>query len=614
MRDDPDLGNLPSPVPRALIDAELAALAASAGFRRSPRHVRFLRHLVQATLDGQHHRLREMALGVEVFLRNATRFDPRSDTIVRVEARRLRQKLAAYYADEGLDARLQFVLPVGRYAVQVQRRSPRDPALRNRNSVAVHDFSLAAGGDLVDLQADTALAGALSAELAAAVQRLNGLRVVAAGAAPPGGPGAALGRAAQRLKVDSVVLGQLVRAGTELVLQLRLLRVEDGHVMWSRQAVLEREHPLLALEALARGIVSTLQRDAAERQLQRIHLSGSTPYLHSLAGGGPTARGMELLALARVAMRRNGADDYRKAVQLAEEAVVAMPGYAGAFALLAEALIGSVASTTVPARPMLDSARRAAERAIELDPELAESLGQLGQLLFIDARDWPAAEARLLEALRLAPASASAHARYAFLSMMGRRFADAHAAYAEARDLDPLSLLYRCHAALVHLYAGDHDAAASGLDAVLEVDCGHLVALALRAALDLYRGNSPAALKAYAHLDRQHPKLSIGLCGLAQAQAMNGDGPAARAGLARLLRDFDNGYVSPYQIAMVQARLGDVPATLRWLDSAARMTDYNFVCAGVDPCFDTLRRDPAFGALLRRHGLASVADPVVPDP
>ena len=83
---------------RAQVDAELARLAASAAFARSPRHVRFLTHLAHATLSGDTGRLREMAVGVDVFYRSQSRFDPRRDSIVRAEARRLRQKLARFEA------------------------------------------------------------------------------------------------------------------------------------------------------------------------------------------------------------------------------------------------------------------------------------------------------------------------------------------------------------------------------------------------------------------------------------------------------------------------------------------------------------------------------------
>lgn len=116
-----------------LITAELDRLAASAAFKRAHRHLRFLRHLLALSRAGDSAGLREMALGVAVFHRPADQFDPRSDSIVRVEARRLRQKLAAYYAAEGREARLEFRLPVGSYALQLLPRAaataPRTAAL-----------------------------------------------------------------------------------------------------------------------------------------------------------------------------------------------------------------------------------------------------------------------------------------------------------------------------------------------------------------------------------------------------------------------------------------------------------------------------------------------------
>lgn len=108
-------------IPPPLIEAELERIAASSAFRRSARHVRFIRHLVACTLAGEAARLREMALGVDVFHRSAAGFDPRRDSIARVEARRLRDKLARYYAGEGRDAPLRFELPVGRYEIGIRR-------------------------------------------------------------------------------------------------------------------------------------------------------------------------------------------------------------------------------------------------------------------------------------------------------------------------------------------------------------------------------------------------------------------------------------------------------------------------------------------------------------
>ncbi|MFN0182624.1 MAG: tetratricopeptide repeat protein [Aquabacterium sp.] len=580
----------------ALIDAELARLAGSALFRRSPRHLRFLRHLVQCSLKGEAARLREVALGVEVFLRSAARFDPRQDSIVRVEARRLRQKLARWYADEGADSRLEFVLRPGRYEVELRRR---EPWAQPRGSVAV--FELPPSPAL-----PAALQATLGAELAAVLARLNGLRVVRGGALPADDE-AALRHASGPLQVDHAVLGRVSAVGSDAVLQLRVLRCDDAGELWSRRALLPAEGgtPVLeVLETLARGIVSALHRDAAQRQLQRVRVAGSQPLLRALAQGGPSAEGLELLGLARIALRRNDVEGCRKAVQLCDKAVALMPGHAAAFALLAEALIATVAMTALPPLPTLQAARRAAERAIELDPEGADAHGQLGYLQVVHERNWPAAEAALLRALQRAPALASAHVRYGWSLMMHRRFAEARACYREARSLDPLSLLYRAHEALIALYERDWARSDAGLAAVLDVMPDHLLAQALRAALLLYRGRTADALAAYQALHQRFPGLSIGRCGLAQVHALRGDSGAARQELQRLLDAHDAGYVSPYQIAMVQARLGDDDQALHWLAEAARRSDFNFVCVAVDPAFDAVRALPSGQQLLRDTGFA----------
>jgi tetratricopeptide (TPR) repeat protein len=585
---------------QALIDSELARLAASPLFRRSPRHVRFLRHLVQCTLAGETARLREVALGVEVFLRSAQRFDPRLDSIVRVEARRLRQKLDRYYAEDGADARLAFVLRAGRYDVVLHRR---EPPTQGRGSVAVFDLPLAPA-------LEASLQSTVATELASLLTRLNGLRVVRGGPLPDGGDEAALRHAQHRLQVEHVVLGHLSPADGDAVLQLRVLRCDDAHPLWARRALLQAGEPVLALETLetlARGIVATLHRDAAQRQLQRVRLAGSQPLLRALAHGGPTAEGQDLLGLARIALRRQDVASCRKAVQLCDQAVALMPGHAPAFSLLAEALIATVGLTVLPPLPSLQAARHAATRAAELDPELADAQGQLGYLLVVHERDWPAAERHLLRALQLAPGQPAAHARYGWSLMMHRRFAEARACYAEARDLDPLSLLYRTHEALIALYEGDHSRCDAGLAAVLDVAPEYLLALALRAALRLYAGRLDEGLSAYQSLHARWPGLSIGRCGLAQAHALRGEMGAARVALQHLLDAHASGYVSPYQIAMVQARLGDEGAALHWLAGAAQQVDFNYVCVAVDPAFDSLRSRPGLQQLLRDTGFAHLA-------
>jgi predicted ATPase len=107
------LGGRDGTPPDGAIRASLARVLDSGAFREAPVLSRMLRHLVEHALSGAG-RLKEYAVGVEVFGRGAA-FDPRSDTIVRVQARRLRSRLRQYYQAEGCQEAVIIDVPKGRY-------------------------------------------------------------------------------------------------------------------------------------------------------------------------------------------------------------------------------------------------------------------------------------------------------------------------------------------------------------------------------------------------------------------------------------------------------------------------------------------------------------------
>ena len=101
--------------PEGALREALARLDGSRAFRNARRHRELLHHLLARLLAGDTAALKESVLAVEVFGRLAGSFDPVHDSIVRVELRRLRARLAAYYAAEGHGAPLRIALPVGSY-------------------------------------------------------------------------------------------------------------------------------------------------------------------------------------------------------------------------------------------------------------------------------------------------------------------------------------------------------------------------------------------------------------------------------------------------------------------------------------------------------------------
>jgi tetratricopeptide (TPR) repeat protein len=102
---------LPSP---DAAKAQLDRILASRGFSRSKSLSRFLTHIVQLTLAGDPDRLKEYCIGIEVFARGES-FDPKCDTIVRTQARKLRLRLDEYYKGSGAEDSLRIVVPKGGY-------------------------------------------------------------------------------------------------------------------------------------------------------------------------------------------------------------------------------------------------------------------------------------------------------------------------------------------------------------------------------------------------------------------------------------------------------------------------------------------------------------------
>jgi adenylate cyclase len=114
-----------TPIPEPDVRAELDRILASKSFSSATRLTRLLRYVVQKTLAGETDQLKEYSVGMEVFDRDE-KYDPRLDSIVRVEAGRLRSRLDEYYNGDGAASTIRISLPRGGYSALFERRT--DPA------------------------------------------------------------------------------------------------------------------------------------------------------------------------------------------------------------------------------------------------------------------------------------------------------------------------------------------------------------------------------------------------------------------------------------------------------------------------------------------------------
>src|SRR3954453_7636147 len=99
--------------------AELKSVLESSHFVRAPKLARFLSYLCEKLFSGQAVQIKEYSIGVEVFGRGES-FDQNMDSIVRVEANRLRKRLAEYYSGEGSSHRLKITIPIGQYVPEFE--------------------------------------------------------------------------------------------------------------------------------------------------------------------------------------------------------------------------------------------------------------------------------------------------------------------------------------------------------------------------------------------------------------------------------------------------------------------------------------------------------------
>lgn len=110
------------------IKVQLERILSSKGFVAAGRLSRLLRHVVEKTLAGQADQLKEYSVGMEVFDRD-DKYDPRVDSIVRVEAGRLRSRLDEYYNGEGAADAVRISLPRGAYVAHFEDLASTPPAV-----------------------------------------------------------------------------------------------------------------------------------------------------------------------------------------------------------------------------------------------------------------------------------------------------------------------------------------------------------------------------------------------------------------------------------------------------------------------------------------------------
>jgi Tfp pilus assembly protein PilF len=298
-------------------------------------------------------------------------------------------------------------------------------------------------------------------------------------------------------------------------------------------------------------------------------------------------------------------DGLRRAIAQFEEAIAHDPDYALAHAGLADTYNLLCAYGALPPQEGYPRARRAAERALELDERLAEAHTSLAYATLNFYWDWPSAEREFLRALSLNANYATAHQWYgAFLAARGR-FEESIAEIEQALALDPLSLMINADLGWLSFFARQHDRAIDQLRKTIDMDPNFALAYWLLGLNQEQRGLLDEATAAFRKAVSLSEDIPFALASLGHALGRSGQPAEAATTLDSLQRLAARRYVSPHSIATVHLGLNRIDDALEWLNRAADERSNWMIFLNVDPVFDPLRDHPQFKRIVSRLGAHS---------
>jgi TolB-like protein/tetratricopeptide (TPR) repeat protein len=432
-------------------------------------------------------------------------------------------------------------------------------------------------------------------ELINALAKVEGLRVVSrtstfafrSGDVPIQEIGARLG-------VGFVLEASVRRAGSRLRVTARLVGVEDDSTLWSETFERQMEDVFAVQDEITQSIVKTITQS-----LQLGHLRGATPVQQP-----QNLEAYDLYLLGRHHWYKRTDASMRRALELFQEAAAADPSYAPAYSGIADASALLASWQFASSAEQFPRAAKAAHRAIELDPTLADAHASLGFVKLNWEWDWEGALHEFQRAIALNPSHEAAHRWLsAFLAGIGRDD-EAVPIALRAIELDPVSVLPRMNLGIVHFLAWRHQDAVREFRRVIEKDPGFVRAYAfLASSLSFLDRHDEAIAVARDGVERSNRHAML-LLPLGVGLAMAGQLAEARDTLNPILAELP----ALYQAA-AYAALGEESIALDSLEKAPDAhSDWMYSVVRL-PWFGELHNHPRFVRLLENLGLSRIAQP-----
>ncbi len=384
-------------------------------------------------------------------------------------------------------------------------------------------------------------------------------------------------KVARELGVEALVTGRVIQRGDELSVSAELVDAREDRQLWGEQYRRKLADIVSIQQEIATAISGSLRVRLTSEEKTRLTKSSAT---------NPEA--YQLYLKGRYHANQTTAAELKKGIEYFREAIDKDPGYALAYAGLADAYSSLGGGWMyLPPTDSFPQAKAAAMKALELDETLAEAHAALAYAVFFADWDWPSAEREFKRAIELNTNSALSHARYAECLKTRLRFNESIAEAQRAQQLDPLSPDIVSQLGNVHLMARQYDESIAQFQKALDLNPNLPVVRAMLALAYAMKRMYPQALAEYDKIADQDKITAAGnqfVAGmLGWVYAFSG----RRTDALKIAQEFKDlsahAYVDFYWAGVIYA------ATMPYL--------------AVDPFWYGMHSDPRYADLLRRMGL-----------
>jgi serine/threonine-protein kinase len=399
----------------------------------------------------------------------------------------------------------------------------------------------------------------------------------------------------EKLGVYYLLEGRVQKSADRVRISVELIKSGDGATLWAESY--DRDlNDIFAVQSEIAGAV------AKHLQVALLNQNGQTAQLTATAT--PSNQNVEAynaLLQGNFYFNRRTAEDFRKAIGSYEEAIRLDPGYALAYAKVSSAAV--ILATNFGGVPpeerkaLIAKARASAERALELDPNLADAHRAKAVILNDVDLNLAAAEAQYRRALELAPHDAATMGNLATLIARHGRLEEAVALSQRAIELDPLRTSLQSNLAFYLTTLGRYHEAESALRKVIELQPQSAKNYRGLSLIEILRGNPKRAVE----LAKQETDPFWRTYALALAHFANGDRAEADAALKKLIDE--DAEDAGGQIAEVYALRKEPEKMFEWLEHGWATHDPGIAEVLSDPFLRPYKDDPRMIAFAQKIGV-----------